>query len=105
MDSVGRKIYSPLLKEEQFYKHFFIAPRMELFAPCDVRCNQSYTYHVRQLTDEELYQINSMLLDMETEEFVFHDRDKIKKSLDYYDNKAVFVDKKKHDFSMLINSY
>lgn len=102
MSANSRKaLYRPLLNKEQFDRHFYSAPRMELFQPCDVRFNQSYTYEVKQLTEEELHRINSMLLDMETEEFAFCDKNSLKKSFVYYDNKAVFAGKKKHDFSKL----
>lgn len=101
-DANGKKVlYRPLLNKEQFGRHFYSAPRMELFVPCEVRFNQSYSYGVKQLTEEELYHINSMLLDMETEEFAFHDKNSLKKSFEYYDNREVFADKKKHDFSYL----
>jgi hypothetical protein len=102
MDTSGRKIlYPPLLKKEEFKRHFYNSQRLELFEPCDVKYNQSYTYKAKQLSDEELYQINSMILNMETEEIAFHDKNKIKTSFEYYDKKAVFAIKKKHDFSNL----
>ena len=43
-----------------------------------------------------------MFLDMETEEFVFHDYNRIRDSFWYYDNMAKMALKKKHDFSRLI---
>lgn len=101
MDARGKIAYPPLLKQDQFYRHFYKTLRMELFTPCKVQYNQLYSYHVKMLTREELHHLNSMMLDMETEEFAFHDFDKISDSMQYYDNKAVFADKKKHDFSKL----
>ena len=98
----GKKIqYRPLLEPSQFDRHFYIPPRMELFEPCNVRNNQNYTYTVKQLSVEELHHINALLLNMETEEFVFRDINKIRDSLKYYDNDAVFAYKKQHDFSKL----
>jgi hypothetical protein len=94
-------VYPPLLKENQFYNSFYISPRIELFEPCEARFNKSYLYQVKQLTRDEVYYIDSMLLDMETEEFAFHEIDRIKNSLWYYDNQAVFAGEKKHDFSNL----
>ena len=101
MDARGKIAYPPLLKQEQFDRHFYKPLRMELFTPCKVRDNQSYFYHVKRLTKEELHHLNSLMLDMETEEFAFHDFEKISDSMQYYDNKAVFSEKKKHDFSKL----
>ncbi len=93
--------YPPLLKRDQFDHHFYKPMRMELFEPCKAKFNQFYTYQVKKLSNEELNRINSLMLDMETEEFAFHDINKISNSLRYYDNIAVFIDKKKHNFSKL----
>lgn len=93
--------YPPLLKKEQFDRHFFVPPRMELFKPCKTYQNQEYSYQVKQLTEEELVHINGLLLNMETEEFVFHDLHKIRNSLLHYDRQMVFAHKKKHDFRKL----
>ena len=101
VDARGKIAYPPLLKEEQFYNHFYRPLRMELLRPCRVQYNQEYFYQVKMLTREELRLINSMMLDMETEEFAFHDLDRIRDSMMYYDNHAVFADKKKHDFRRL----
>jgi hypothetical protein len=74
LDATGKKkLYPPLLKENQFYNNFYIPPRLELFKPYEVKLNQSYFYQVKQLTKDEVYHINSLLFDMETEEFAFHD--------------------------------
>lgn len=99
----GKIVYPPLLKEEQFYHHFYKPLRMELFKPCRVQHNQDYFYQIKMLTREELQHLNSLMLDMETEEFAFHDLDRIRDSMMYYDNHAVFTDKKKHDFRKLYN--
>lgn len=101
MDARGKKAYPPLLKEEQFDHHFYKPLRMGLFKPCKVQCNQSYSYQVKTLTKEELHHVNSLIIDMETEEFAFRDFDKIRDSMKYYDEHAVFADRKKHDFSKL----
>ena len=98
MEESDKIAYPPLLKKEQFNHHFYNPPRIELFTPCKVRDNQSYCYTVKMLTREELHRVNSLMLDMETEEFAFRDLSKISDSMQYYDNKAVFADKKKHDF-------
>ena len=103
MDVSGKYVYPPLLKKEQFKNHFYVAPRMELFEPCCVRFNQIYTYMVKKLSERELHHINSLLLDIETEEFAFHDMEKIKDSFEYYDKKVVFACKKKHDFREFYN--
>lgn len=97
--SSRKKMYPPLLKEDQFCNHFYKPLRMELFEPCKVEFNQTYSYQVKMLTNEELQHVNSLMLDMETEEFAFHDINKIIDSIKYYDNSAVFAEKKKHDFS------
>lgn len=102
-DARGKIAYPPLLKEEQFYRHFYKPLRMELFKPCRTHNNQDYFYQVKMLTREELHHINSMMFQMETEEFAFHNLDRIRDSIMYYDNHAVFADKKKHDFRRLYN--
>ena len=101
-DGANRTLqFPPLLEKEQFERHFFEPMRMELFEPCESFENRFYQYRVRSLTSQEVMSLNSLLLDMETEEFAFHDLHKICGSLKYYDNYAVFIDKKKHDFSKL----
>lgn len=94
--------YPSLLEKEQFDRHFFEPMRMELFRPCEVFFNQYYRYSVKHLTAEETQSINAMFLDMETEEFAFHDFNKLRDSFWYYDHKAKFADKKKHDFRCFI---
>ena len=103
MDSMNLiELYPPLLKKEQFNQHFFEPMRMELFRPCKSFNNRFYQYSVKELTAKETQSLNSMLLDMETEEFVFHDFNKIRDSFWYYEHKATFADEKKHDFSRII---
>lgn len=96
-----REVYPALLDKEQFDRHFFEPTRMELFEPCKNAFNQFYQYKVKQLCAKEVQSINAILLDMETEEFVFHDFNKIRDSFWYYDKKVKFAVKKKHDFSSL----
>ena len=103
VDERGKIAYPPLLKPEQFNHHFYKPLRMELFKPCEVQYNQNYFYQVKRLTREELYHVNSLMLDMETEELAFHDFEKIRDSMVYYDYHAVFAAKKKHDFRSLYN--
>lgn len=93
------ELLPPLLQKEQFSRHFFKPMRMELFRPCENVINKSYMYSVKSITTEEVMEINAMLLDMETEEFAFHDYNKIRDSFWYYDNKAQFALRKKHNFS------
>lgn len=94
--------YPALLEKEQFDRHFFEPMRMELFRPCKNACNKFYQYDVKQLYAEEVQSINALLINMETEEFVFRDFNKIRDSFWYYDKKAKFAQKKKHDFSRLV---
>lgn len=94
-------MYPPLLKPEQFSRHFYYPLRMELFRPCEVKDNQVYTYQVKDLTSGDVKHINSLMLAMETEMFAFHDYRKIVDSLKYYDNDATFICKKINDFSKL----
>ena len=102
MDPLGNvEIYPPLLQTEQFNRHFYKPMRMELFRPCRNICNQFYQYPVKKLRAEEVMELNALLLDVETEEFVFHDYNKIRDSFWYYDKKAKFEYGKKHDFSCL----
>lgn len=96
-----REVHPALLGKEQFDRHFFEPMRMELFRPCKNAFNRYYQYRVKQLRAEEVQSINTLLLDMETEEFVFHDFNKIRDSFWYYDKKAILACKKKHDFSSL----
>lgn len=91
--------FPPLLKKEQFDHHFFKPMRLKLFEPCKKPDNDTYHYTVKVLTKEEVQLINSVLLDMETEEFVFHDFNKIRDSFWYYDHMAKFADPPKHNFS------
>ena len=98
----GFVLYPPILQKEQFNRHFFEPMRMELFKPCINYDNKSYQYEVKSLTAEEVMSLNAILLDMETEEFVFHDYNKIRDSFWYYDNKAKFNLPKKHNFSHMI---
>lgn len=99
MDRTGRSpLCPPIFTREQFDRHFWKPMRMELFRPCGNACNQTYTYQVRRLTSEEVCEINSVILNMETQEFAFHDYNKIRDSLRYYDETAQFALPKKHDF-------
>lgn len=91
--------YPPLFQKEQFDRHFYKPMRMELFEPCKSILNKEYQYSVKKLTADETMFLNTILLDMETEEFVFHDFNRIRESFWYYDKKAEFANKKKHDFS------
>lgn len=96
-----QEVHPPLLSEEQFQRHFFKKTRMELFRPCKTIRNQYYFYDVKHLTVEEVMELNSQLLDMETEEFVFHDFNKLRDAFWYYDHKVKLALEKKHDFSNL----
>ena len=99
-DATGTyEITPPLLSREQFDKHFYKPMRLELFRPCKSIANQYYEYSVKQLQTEELLGLNALMLDMETEEFVFHDFNRIRDAFWYYDKKAQFICEKKHDFS------
>jgi hypothetical protein len=100
-DLDNRVICPPLLQKEQFDLHFFEPMRMELFEPCRNRDNRVYQYSVKQLTAKEVLSVNAMLLDTETEEFVFHDFNRIRDSFWYYDKMAKFELGKKHNFSHL----
>lgn len=96
------EICSPFLKKEQFNRHFFDPMRMELFQPCRTIFNQQYNYIVKSLTAEEVMLLNSVLLNMETEEFIFHDYNKIRDSFWFYEKKARFAISKKHNFSQMV---
>ncbi len=96
------KVVPPMLGKEQFDRHFYEKMRMELFEPCMNRGNQRYTYKVKHLTWKETCEINGLLLQMETDEFVFHDYNRIRDSFWYYHNMMRFADRKKHDFGHLI---
>lgn len=99
MDKTGRiPFLPPVFDRKQFDRHFYKPMRMELFKPCNSFNNQRYTYHVKHLTLEEVCDINSIMLGMETQEFAFRDYDKIRNSLRYYDETAKFALPKKHDF-------
>ena len=100
MDSTGRRILCPpIFSKEQFDRHFYKPMRMELFKPCANVNNQRYTYQVRHLSADEVLEINAVVLEMETQEFAFHDYNKIRDSFRFYDDIAQFVLRKKHDFS------
>ena len=123
----NKVLLNPIFDKTQFDKHFWKAPRMELFSPCTPICenidkafyeaskkikyknipeekafirslNQKYKYKVKKLTTNETYSINSLMLNTEFEQFVFHDFNKIINSLWYYDNIAKFVPEKRHSF-------
>lgn len=103
MNEINQPILDhPILEEEQFKRHFFYPMRMELFEPCKNMLNKLYQYEVKPLAAEEVMQLNSLLLDMETEEFAFHDYNKIRDSFWYYDNRVKFALPKKHDFSHMV---
>ena len=91
----GRK---PLLFEQQFRQHIWPPFRMSLFEPCFSYWNQAYSYQVRRLTAEETCFLNSIFLDIEPEEFVFRDFNRIRDSFWYYDHKMVFQNQKRHDY-------
>lgn len=93
------EIFPPFLEKEQFNRHFFEPMRMELFEPCKTFFNRQYNYDVKYINEEEVMALNALLLDMETEEFAFHDYNKIRDSFWYYDKKARFAFGKKHNFS------
>lgn len=97
-----RPDYPPILEKEQFARHFYKAPRIELFQPCISYDNLAYQYRVKQLTREETLRLNALMLQMETEEFAFHDYNKIRDSFRYYATQAKFIEPKKHDFSHLL---
>lgn len=102
-DPTGKHIYyPPLLTQEQFDLHFYEKTRMELFEPCQNFLNAHYTYQVQQLTAAETWDLNGLLLNMETDTFVFHDFNRIRDSFWYYQYQMVFANKKKHDFRALI---
>ena len=82
-----REVYPPLLKKEQFDRHFFKPMRLELFEPCRTMFNKYYQYSVKKLNENEVKELNGLLLDMETEEFAFHDFNRIRDSFWYYDKK------------------
>lgn len=94
-----KKQYPPLLDRKQFDRHFYIPFRMELFKPCDTRDNQHYRFEVKHLTADEVCRLNASMLNIEPEEFVFRDYNRIRESLYYYDKKAIFQGGKKHSFS------
>ena len=96
------ELYPPLLKKEQFDRHFFEPMRLELFEPCKNIFNRYYQYSVKKLKEDEVQILNAHLLDMETEEFIFHDFNRIRDSFWYYDKKAKFSGIKKHNFSQWI---
>ena len=96
------ELYPPLLKKEQFDRHFFEPMRLELFEPCKNIFNRYYQYSVKKLKEDEVQILNAHLLDMETEEFIFHDFNRIRDSFWYYDKKVKFGGIKKHNFSQWI---
>lgn len=93
--------YPPIFRKEQYKKHFYKPMNMELFRPCYTATNKHYKFEVKQLDLEEVFQLNALLLDVGDEQFAFHDFNKIKESLRYYDEDAVFVTGKQHDYSHL----
>lgn len=97
----SRIAYPPLLDNKQFEQHFYKPMRLELFKPCANNSNSIYHYSVKQLTAAETQKINALMMNTETEEFVFHDYEKIRGSFKYYDNEAVFAGGKKYDFRHL----
>ncbi len=97
----SRITYPPLLDGKQFAMHFYKPMRLELFKPCTNNNNSIYHYSVKQLTAAETQGINALMMNAETEEFVFHDYEKIRGSFKYYDNEAVFAGGKKYDFRHL----
>ncbi len=101
-DPTGSIIVCPaLLKKEQFNRHFYDTMLMELFEPCHNYFNQHYKYTVKFLTAKETMYLNSVLLNMETSQFAFHDFNKIRDSFWYYDHKMTFGLEKRHDFCHL----
>lgn len=102
-DAIGKQeLYPPLLPKKDFNSHFFEPMRMELFEPCESFLNCQYQYKVHRLSKEEVQQLNSLLLNLETEEFAFHDYNKIRDSFWYYDRIAKFALPKNHNFSRMI---
>lgn len=93
-------LYQPLLDEAEFQRHFYSPKRMELFENCDNYMNQKYRYRVKQLRATEVQQMNALMINMEPEKFVFHDYNKIRDSLWYYDNVAQFAMEKRYKFHM-----
>ena len=75
--------------------------RMELFEPCISFGNLQYEYTVKKLTYKEVMQLNAHLLNMETDEFVFRDFNKIRDSFWFYDNIIQFAPSKKHNFDWI----
>ena len=80
-------------------KHVF--SEQNLFEPCANFYNQAYAYKVKKLTREEVCQLNALILNMETRQFVFHDYNKIRESFWHYDHVSRFIQKKRYDFSRL----
>lgn len=93
--------FPPLLGKEQFPLHFFKPLPFTLFEPCKNHQNTEYHYQVKSLSAQEVFHINAMLLNVETEEFVFHDFHKIKDSFWHYEN-VEKIQNKQHDFSNII---
>ena len=58
--------------------------------------NLNYEYQVKNLTSSEVLMLNSIQLDVEPEEFVFRDFNKIRDSFWYYDHQAKFARKKNY---------
>ena len=99
VDDSGKK--EALFSEEQFHIHVYSPLRMSLFEPCVSFENQAYAYKVKQLTREEVCFLNAAALNMETEQFVFHEFNRIRESFWYYDHIIQFAQEKKYDFSNL----
>ena len=78
-----------VLREKQFYEHFFseddYKPRFELFEPCLIK-NESLVFPVKDLTEREVYILNALSLNEESEAFIFHNFDKIRNSINAYEN-------------------
>ena len=95
------KMLPPVFSKAQFNQHFYEPMRMELFKNCRAIENLNYEYQVKNLTSSEVLMLNSIQLDVEPEEFVFRDFNKIRDSFWYYDHQAKFARKKKNDYSNL----
>lgn len=90
-----------LLSEEQFRINLYSKLRMKLFEPCESIKNKAYIYRVKKLTKEEVCMLNALMLNVEPDQFVFHDFNRIRDSFWYYDHVSKFVPKKRYDFSNL----
>ena len=95
-------LYKPLLDERQFQKHFFYHTRMEIFKPCVNMYNQTYHFTVRHLSAEETMKLNALMMNIEVDEFVFHDYNKIRNSLYYHGYIMKFAEGRRHDFTRYV---